>query len=274
MLSLLGALAVGYGLVCGLVAWQQTRLILFPLPRLEGNPKDLGLSYSDLEIASGEGRLHGWSIPPASGDHWVLFCHGNGGNISHRLEVARLLHELDLGVVLFDYRGFGQSRGEITSEADLLQDGEAAYHWLASRTKSILIYGESLGGGVASHLAHSKPCQGLVLQSTFTRLTDQAQELYPWLPVRWLSRFRLATVDRLPSLRCPVLVMHSRQDDLIAFHHGQALYAAAAEPKHWCELRGGHNSTDFTRMGPALQKWLDELVRPRRGRSAPDGSAR
>lgn len=258
-------LAASYALLCGLVAYKQTSLMFFPSARLEATPKELGLAYQDWNLESSDGALiHAWQIPPPEGQSggWILHCHGNGGNISHRLDVAREFHRLGLGVVLFDYRGYGQSQGQLQNEKQLLADGQAVYDRLAALGQPIVLYGESLGGGIASYLAEKNPCAGLVLQSTFTRLTDRACEAYPFLPVRQLCRFQLNTLDRLPKIHQPVLVMHGRLDEVIGFHHGQALFARANQPKHWEELSGGHNSIDPGQLAQALDRWLKEQVRP------------
>jgi alpha-beta hydrolase superfamily lysophospholipase len=256
VLGLLGS----YAALCALVAWKQTSLMLFPSREMSGNPRDLGLDYAEWSLPSSDGALlHGWQIPPPPGVQrgWVLHCHGNGGNISDRLSLAQELHGLGLGVVLFDYRGFGQSQGQIATQAQLLADGQAAYDRLAELGQPILLYGESLGGAVASYLAQTNPCEALVLQSTFTSLADRGSEAYPWLPIRWLSRFPLPVAERLASLQCPVLVMHGPQDEVIGFHHGQQLFARARPPKGWAELRGGHNSTDMAHLAQSLDHWLE-----------------
>jgi len=124
----------------------------------------------------------------------------------------------------------------------------------------IILYGESLGGGVASYLAQNNPCSGLILQSTFTSLTDRAGEAYPFLPISWISRFRLDTRQRLPDLKCPVLVLHSRQDEMIGYHHGQQLLKAAGNKGSWGELSGGHNEVDFQQVAQAVEGWLNQLA--------------
>jgi fermentation-respiration switch protein FrsA (DUF1100 family) len=107
----------------------------------------------------------------------------------------------------------------------------------------IIVYGESLGGGVAAELALREKVAGVILQSTFTSIPDVGAELFPWLPVRLISTIQYNTRAKLPRLRVPVLILHSRQDDLIAFHHAEENFAAANEPKFLKELHGGHNDT-------------------------------
>lgn len=264
MLLAVSWLLGGYAALCGLVAWKQTSLMFFPTLGVQATPGDVGLDYTELTIPSSDGAvLHGWRIPAPPGRFrgWLLHCHGNGGNISGRLDIARRFHKLGLGVVLFDYRGFGKSQGQLYREEQLLADGQACYNQLAELHQPIFLYGESLGGGVASYLAQHNPCAGLILQSTFTRLSDRASEAYPFLPVRWLSRFQLPTIDRLASLQCPVLVMHGPADEVIGFHHGQQLYAQARQPKSWVELGGGHNDPDLDQLSAGLEHWIDSQSR-------------
>lgn len=260
-MALLTTLAAGYAALCAGVAWQQTSLIFFPTREVRLTPRDVGLAFEEWTVRTPDGAtLHAWKIPPpGEPKYWVLHCHGNGGNISHRLGMARLFHSLGLGLVLFDYRGYGRSEGSLSNEAQILQDGQAMYHRVAALGKPVILYGESLGGGVAAALAETNPYAGLVLQSTFTRLTDRAAELYFFLPIRLLSRFRLATIDRLPRLHGPVLVMHSPQDEIIPVHHGRRLYEASPEPRVWAELSGLHNDLDDELWKQGMKDFLQQM---------------
>jgi len=261
LLTLTGVV-VAYACLCGLVAWQQTSLMFFPSREVRLTPKDYGMQYQDWNlVSSDQAKIHAWSIPPRQGKLWVLHCHGNGGNISHRLEQARRLHDEGLGVVLFDYRGYGRSSGKLWREEQLLGDAQVVYNHLQQAVEGvqIILHGESLGGGVAAALAECNPYQALVLESTFSSLAERAREAYPWLPVRQLSRFQLNTLHRLKNLHGPILIMHGRHDEVIGFHHGEALFAAAPEPKAWVELSGGHNDFDATAWTEGIRKLLSRL---------------
>jgi fermentation-respiration switch protein FrsA (DUF1100 family) len=145
-------------------------------------------------------------------------------------------------VFAFDYRGFGKSQGKPGEEGTYL-DAQAAHRWLRGKGfegKKIIVYGESLGGGIASETVLREESGGLILQGTFTCIADIGAELYPWLPVRWISRIRYDTCSKLPKIKIPVLVMHSRSDALIKFRHSERNFAAANEPKRFCELQGEH----------------------------------
>ena len=211
---------------------------------LDMTPADVGMEYEDVWIETADTvSLHGWFIPGQSA-RTLLFFHGNAGNISHRLESIRQFRSLGLSVFIIDYRGYGQSKGR-TTEKGMYRDAEAAWRYLTRDrgidASDIVIFGRSLGASVASWLAAEYPPSALIVESSFTSVPDIAQELYPWLPARWLSRLKHATRDYVRDVRCPVLVVHSRDDEIIPFHHGEAIFAAASEPRSLLEIRGGHN---------------------------------
>jgi len=164
-------------------------------------------------------------------------------------------------VLLLDYRGYGRSEGSLSEEGTYL-DAQAAWQWLRQRgfaAQNIIALGESLGGAVATELARREALGGLILQSTFTSIPALGAELYPWLPVRWLHSIKYDTLAKLPRLRVPVLVMHSREDGLIGFHHAERNFAAAREPKMFWETSGGHNyslATDPVRWSMGVEKFL------------------
>jgi fermentation-respiration switch protein FrsA (DUF1100 family) len=207
-------------------------------------PADVGMDYEDVPIQTADGlTLHGWFIPGRS-SRVLLFFHGNAGNISHRLDSIQQFRELGLSVLIIDYRGYGQSQGR-TSERGIYRDADAAWHYLTEdrgiSASDIVIFGRSLGASVASQLAARTDPSALIVESSFTSVPDIAQELYPWLPVRWLSRLGHATRDFIQDVQCPVLVVHSRDDEIIPFHHGEEIFASANEPRTLLEIRGSHN---------------------------------
>jgi fermentation-respiration switch protein FrsA (DUF1100 family) len=222
--------------------------IYHPDQVLQATGAELGRPFENIFFETSDSvRLNGWFYPANPGaarsSIALLLCHGNGGNISHRLNFCQALLELELNVLLFDYRGYGLSAGRAT-EAGTYLDAQAAYRWLERKGfpgRKIVAYGESLGGAVAAELAVREPTAGLVLQGTFTSIPDVGAEIFPWLPVRWLARVRYETQRKLPGLKIPVLVMHSRDDRLIRFQHGRDNFAAANEPKLFWEIQGEHN---------------------------------
>ena len=249
--NILVSVAITYAVVVALVFVFQDRLVYFPGAAREfaATPQAYGLEYESLDIRTADGEtLHGWWIPaPAAARHQrgiVLLFHGNAGNISHRLDYAQLFNRLGYACLLVDYRGYGKSSGS-PDEEGTYRDAEAAWQWLAqargANAGDIVIAGESLGGGVATWLALRHPPRALLLMSTFTSIPDVAAGIYPFLPVRLIARIGYDNLANIRQIRTPVMVAHSSQDDVIPFAHGQALFAAANEPKQFLEMRGGHN---------------------------------
>ena len=247
MLKLLYFAAGGYVLLVAFAYVSQARMLY--LPDIQGreltaSPDAVGLAWEEVNLETSDGvRLHGWFVPAAS-SRALLYFHGNAGNISHRLQSIREFHDLGLSVFIVDYRGYGRSGGTST-EKGLYRDAEAAWRYLTEARniapKDIILFGRSLGGSVASWLAMREDAGALIVDSAFTSVPDIGQEAYPWLPVRLLSRFRHATREYVASSKCPVLVVHSRDDEIVPFHHGEAIFSAASEPKTFLEIRGGHN---------------------------------
>jgi len=239
--------------------------VYYPQRQLEASPNELRRPFEDARFKSSDGvQLHGWFFPANTNSpraHLAfLICHGNAGNISHRLGLCGGLLGTGASVFVFDYRGYGQSEGRPGEEGTYL-DAQAAHAWLRQkgfRGEHIIAFGESLGGGVASELALRETLGGIVLQSTFTSIPDIGAELFPWLPVRWISTIKYDTQVKLPRINVPVLVMHSREDDLIRFHHAEQIFAAANEPKFLCELRGSHN--DAAWENGAFREAIDKLI--------------
>ncbi len=243
----LAVAALGYGAAAvGLYAFQD-RLIYFPDPEVTATPAALGLAYDSVIFTAADGvTLHGWYLPADPKQPTVLFCHGNAGNIGNRLVFIDHWRRRGLGVLLFDYRGYGQSQGR-PSEAGLYRDAAAAWRFLTRDKRvapgDIVVYGRSLGGAVAAHLAGHVPKtpKALVLDSSFTSLAAVATRLYPWLPVERLLRHRYPTAEHLQKVEAPVLILHSRDDELIPMAMGEALYSLAPQPKALVALRGSHD---------------------------------
>ena len=231
-----------------LFRWFEHSQVYHPYRELEASPELLRRAVENVRFKSNDGiELHGWFFPAETNSPRIQFafliCHGNGGNISHRLELCRGLLETGASVFVFDYRGYGESEGK-PSEEGTYRDAQAAYGWLKQkgfRGENIIALGESLGGGIVSELALREQLGGVVLQSTFASIPEIGAELFPWLPVRWLGSIKYDTCAKLPRVKIPVLIMHSRTDDLVKFHHAEKNLAAANEPKFFCELNGRHN---------------------------------
>jgi uncharacterized protein len=247
--------------------WFEHQQVYFPSSLLQGSAAELGRPFEQVYFQTADQvELHAWFFPaePESPrSHLaVLIAHGNAGNISHRLELCAIWLELGVNVLAFDYRGYGRSQGRPSEEGTYL-DAQAASQWLRDKgITQILAHGESLGGAVAAELALREPLDGIVLQSTFTSVPDIGAELFPWLPVRLLASIHYDTINKLPRVKAPVLVMHSRTDEIIGFHHGEKNYAAARHPKLFREIQGGHNEQPWAgrdQFKAALDDFLVEI---------------
>jgi len=246
-----------------LVYFNQSYLVYFPEKQIGNTPGAIGLDYTAVNIATGDGEtLHGWWVPVADAKGTVLFFHGNAGNISHRINYLTMFKQLGYNTLLFDYRGYGQSSGT-PSESGTYLDAQAAWRYLIEIQgivpERIVLFGESLGGAVAAWLAAREKPGLLALVSTFTSVPDLAAEIYPFLPVRWISRFDYNTLEFLQSITCPVFIAHSPQDEIIPYRHGQRLFQAAPEPKQFLPLQGTHN-TGFIFMQPVWKRALGAFM--------------
>jgi len=267
-LKRLGKLALVSMFLLVMLRWFENRQTYHPSRSFDMTGDELGRPWEDVTFKAADGvELNAWFFPAETNSVRrrlvFLVCHGNGGNISHRLGLYELLLEAGVNVFAFDYRGYGKSRGKPGEEGTYL-DAQAACAWLRQRGfagTNIIAYGESLGGGIAAELAVREPLGALVLQSTFTSVTDLGAELFPFLPVRTLGSIRYDTRGKLPQIHVPVLVMHSRGDALIHFHHAEQNFAAANQPKLFCELRGDHNDGlgDHERLREGLEQLFEVL---------------
>ena len=244
----------------------QPRLVFLPHiggRELAGTPADIDLEYREIWLNTEDGeRLHAWWVPHPEPVAVLHFSHGNAGNISHRLDSLRIFHELGLSVLMYDYRGYGQSSGR-PSEAGLYLDAEAAWQWLldeaAVSPEQIVLFGRSLGGAVAAELAARRSPGALILESTFTSVPDIAAEIYWWMPVRLLARLQFDARAALERSNQPTLIIHSPDDEIVPFSHGQALLQAAPQPRELLELRGSHN-TGFLVSGQRYREGLSQFL--------------
>jgi hypothetical protein len=265
------ALYIGFSLMLFLL---QDRLVFLPhMPgrALEATPEALSLAYEDAWIGTEDGeRLHGWFIPADSSRGTLLFFHGNAGNISHRLQSLLIFNRLGLDVLMVDYRGYGQSSGSPGEQGTYL-DARAAWDYLVGERgvegDRVVIFGRSLGGAVGAWLASRDDVSpaGLVVESTFSSGLDMGRRLYPVLPVRLITRIDYPVKDYVTAVEAPLLVIHSRDDEIIPFDMGRAVFDAATGPKSFLELSGDHNAGFWLSREtyvPALDDFLTRTLGP------------
>jgi len=245
LIPLLGALI----LINAVAYLLQPGMVFFPRTALDATPEDWGLAYRDARLRTRDGvALHGWFLPHPQGRRVLLFFHGNAGNISHRGESLLIFHRLGLSVFILDYRGYGQSGGR-PGERGLYLDARAAWDYLRDdlgyAPSDIVLFGRSLGGVVAAKLASEVGAEeapgALILESSLSSAKDVARLMFPLVGELLVLRYQLAATRYVRTVACPVLVLHSPDDEIIPYRLGRKLYRAAPDPKEFVHLRGDHN---------------------------------
>lgn len=249
LLTIAASVYVLLSLVLYLLQGKMVFLSNLPGRALTATPRDIGLEYEDVYLATlDDERLHGWYVPATISRGVIVFFHGNAGNISHRLDSIGIFHQLGLDTLIIDYRGYGQSTGKTTEQGTYL-DAQAAWSYLVDErgiaADQIIIFGRSLGGAVGAWLGTQHTPAAVIIESSFSSGVDMARRLYPFLPVRLITRLRYPVAEYASQLNCPVLVVHSRDDEIIPFAMGQSIYAAVKQRKSFLELRGDHNNGIF-----------------------------
>ncbi len=246
------------------------RSVLFqPAPFPNGNWDPAGLGQEDAWFESDDGvRLHGWFVARGRPRAVALFLHGNAGNITSRESVLRVLRDRhNLAVMTFDYRGYGRSEGQ-PNETGLLKDARAARAWLAKRTgvreSDIIVFGRSLGGGVAVDLAAKDGARGLVLSSTFTSLPDVGAHHFRLIPTHLLMTNRFDSLNKIKRYQGPLLQSHGSEDQVVPYSLGQQLFDAAPGPKLFVTVvGGGHNDPWNAEFHAELEQLLGAIAAPR-----------
>jgi fermentation-respiration switch protein FrsA (DUF1100 family) len=234
----------------------EQHFIFFPTREVIYTPESLGLAYEDVYFTTADGvRLNGWYLPGRGDITWLWF-HGNGGNISHRLEEMALLHQqLGVNLFVFDYRGYGRSQGK-PSERGTYRDARAALEYLCWRPdldpQRTVYFGGSLGAAIAVELATVKTPLGLILVCPFTCISDMARLAFPLLPVHRLVWNKYHSLSRIPRVHCPLLVIHGDQDDIVPMAQGQKLFEAANQPKQLHIVHGAGHSDCYASSSECL----------------------
>ena len=222
--------------------------IFYPDRRLEFQPADWHLSFEDIYFeAEDKTRLHGWFFPQKENAPLILFCHGNAGNICHRLENVKLLLDQGLQVFIFDYRGYGKSRGR-PSESGIYMDGLAAYDFLISQKNmsadEIILFGRSLGAAVAIEIALTRKVRSLITESAFTSTKEMARTMLLFMPFSFFLPSHYNNLEKITRINVPKLIIHGEEDEIVPFSMGRKLYENAQAPKYFYPVKdAGHNDT-------------------------------
>ncbi|MFU8812412.1 MAG: alpha/beta hydrolase [Balneolaceae bacterium] len=256
----------GYLFTVGMLTILQNQLLFHPSKQLVATPDDLNLSWSEHAIETADGEtLHAWYLHQPDAEFTVVFTHGNAGNISGRLDISRTIMQAGASVFLYDYRGYGLSSGS-PSENGLYRDADAVVDYLRTelgvKPEQTVYFGRSLGGVFAAYKAADYGGAGLVLDSSFISLEEIAADLFPFIP-SFLLRGDYATASFVEEAgEMPLLILHSRDDELIGYRHGQTLYERASGPKNMVTLSGGHNENywmSIERFASAWEEFLSSL---------------
>lgn len=271
--SILFIVITSWLLLAVLIYLFQPKLIFHPHREIEATPALLALDYEELVLTTSDGvAINAWWVPHPAARANLLFLHGNAGNISHRLDSIQIFHDLGLSILIIDYRGYGKSTGE-PSEQGTYIDAETAWHYLIKERKlnqdQIILFGRSLGGAIASWLAEKYTPAGLIMESSFTSVADMGNYYYPYLPTSMLARIKYASIDRIQNIKAPILIIHSKDDEIIPYSHAEQLFTEAVKEKTtqktFMDINGGHNEgfiLSGKKYSDGLNQFISNIIKP------------
>lgn len=226
----------------------ERKFIFFPDKEIVRTPADAGLRFEELSLPTQDGILiNAWFIPSPGSKKVLLWFHGNGGNLSHRVEQLKVFHEgLGVNILMIDFRGYGRSEGRV-GENGTYQDALASYDYLLTRPdidpEAIIIYGQSLGAAVAVELAVQRKEAGLILEAPFASIREMAKAAFPWLPIGRLLSTRYDLISKIDRVKAPLLLIHGDKDEVVPYVQGRRVFEAARSPKEMYTVReAGHNN--------------------------------
>ena len=264
LIFVLGIAALYSVLAVGMFIFQK-HLIHVPFKAYVGDPSARGLDYESVTLvpSAEDAKLSGWFVEQPDARFTALVFGGNAGNMSYMLDTVELFADLGLSVFIYDYRSFGSSEGKLTERA-MYDDAELAWEYLTQTRQippdRIVVFGRSLGGAVASWVATQYQPAALIMESVFTKLEDMGKVHYRWIPTKYLLRFRYDNLSRIDQVRCPILFIHSREDELTPFAHSERLYDAATADKHLLAISGNHAS-GFLESGTVYTEGIEDFLR-------------
>jgi fermentation-respiration switch protein FrsA (DUF1100 family) len=243
----------------------EEKFIFFPSAEILETPRHYGLAFDDVYFKTEDGvTLNGWFVAYPGASTTLIWFHGNGGNIGHRSQHLKLLHDkLKVHIFIFDYRGYGRSDGT-PSEDGTYKDGVAALAHLRSRKEveptRIVFFGQSLGAAVATEIAARESCLALILEAPFTSIRDMARVAFPLLPIGSLLRTKYDTAEKIKNVHAPILVLHGDRDDIVPFEQGQKVFAAAPQTKEFYTIPGSRHNDTYIAGGEAYFQALKNFI--------------
>jgi fermentation-respiration switch protein FrsA (DUF1100 family) len=251
----------------------EKQLIFHPDSHLDQTPRDIGLPFEDVFFTTSDGiRLNGWFVPYPDAAITLLWFHGNAGNISHRLENIKLLHDkVRVNVFIFDYRGYGRSEGTVSEKGTYL-DGQAAIEHLRMRyaveTKNLVLFGRSLGAAVATEMASRTDALALILETPFASIAEMARKIFLFLPIGPFLKTKYDVVQKVRAIKSPLLVLHGDRDEIVPLHQAKEVFDAAPQPKAFYTIIGANHNDTYLVGGDlyfqALRKHIDSAESSRR----------
>ena len=231
----LSSLIVAYLVVLIFIYFYQRNLLYHPSENNYQNDK-IQFSYEEIFIKVDDKiTLKSWLINKDFREFKTLVLfHGNAGDLSNRIYKLNELNKLDINILLISWRGFSGNKGSPT-EKNLYEDAEAAIKWLNEKkveNNQIILYGESLGSGVAVEIGKKNNFNGIILESPFTSVENSAKIYYPYLPVKFILKDRYDSINKIDKIRTPILIMHGKKDDIVPFSMGEELFEKANNPKY------------------------------------------
>lgn len=273
LFKIFSTLLIVYTLICAILFFVQPRFIFIPTHNFQKTPDFYKINYKNIYLPVsknlGGGEIHGWWIPAKKANsQTLLYLHGRGLNIGSNINQAYQFQKLGFSVLLIDYRGYGKSKGNFPTESQLYQDAEIAWNYLVNQQKipadRIFIYGHSLGGAVAIELAVKHPeASGVIVQSSFTSMANTISR-YPYFrifPINLILTNRFDSINKVKSLRIPILFVHGVDDPLIPHTMSENLYKAASYPKELLLIPGAkHNNGDLFFNNDRYRKSIQTFV--------------
>ncbi len=207
--------------------------------------------------------IHGYFVRVPEAERTILFFHGNGGNVTANFGRIEMARQMKYNIALFDYRGYGKSTGKISKEEDLYTDSKVVYDYVVNKQKveprNLVFWGQSLGGAVATEMAKRYWVNALIIESSFTSVRAIMNPVLRYTVPSFLLKYKFETIKKLKNMRSVVVILHSREDEMIPFSNAEKLYEIAPKPKKLIEMTGAHNEGFWENYQKYIEIIMDYL---------------